>query len=339
MAGAAAPSLVRGACAPISTSQNRRERSTPGSQSLLLSQRGHRRFDCGHHRKGTQSPQLVKGLLGRQLSKAAHGTKRSGSQRNRAAQCSLMTASARGAATKLVPSLRTALGAHLSKLAFAALAVAYWHLSAPLLSLLRRLNRSDPALTSPSNPPQTPPSTALLSTALLLPAAYPAAVSDFCRSLRRNPTFMSAFIAWTLAQGLKVVTTLYKEGRLDIRKLVASGGMPSSHSSLCVALTTSVAIVHGVSGTLFPVALGFSLIVMYDAAGVRLHAGKQAEVSGYAPSFGQVVKCVLACYLSSFECKYAKRVASEHALGAYVRHAFPLAFTVPYSKCLLPFLE
>ncbi|GAQ87863.1 hypothetical protein KFL_003830120 [Klebsormidium nitens] len=279
MAGAAAHTLVRGACAPTGTPQQRRERSTLGSQSLLLSPGGNRRFDCTHHRKGAHTPQLAKGLLGRQLSNAAADLRRPGSQRNRAAQCSFVTASARGVAMKLVPSLRTALGAHISHLAFAALAVAYWHLSAPLLSLLRRLNRSDPGLSNPSNPPQTPPpSTALMSTALLLPAAYPAAVSDFCRSLRRNPTFMSAFIAWTLAQGLKVVTTLYKEGRLDIRKLVASGGMPSSHSSLCVALTTSVAIVHGVSGTLFPVALGFSLIVMYDAAGVRLHAGKQAEV-------------------------------------------------------------
>ncbi|CAN1793930.1 Uncharacterized membrane protein YuiD [Linum perenne] len=54
--------------------------------------------------------------------------------------------------------------------------------------------------------------------------------------------------------------------------------MPSSHSALCTALTTSVAFCHGVADSLFPVCLGFSLIVMYDAIGVRRHAGMQAEV-------------------------------------------------------------
>jgi acid phosphatase family membrane protein YuiD len=55
--------------------------------------------------------------------------------------------------------------------------------------------------------------------------------------------------------------------------------MPSSHSALCTALTASVALCHGVRDALFPVCLGFSLIVMYDATGVRRHAGMQAEVS------------------------------------------------------------
>ncbi|KAJ6334663.1 hypothetical protein OIU76_007916 [Salix suchowensis] len=61
--------------------------------------------------------------------------------------------------------------------------------------------------------------------------------------------------------------------------MFASGGMPSSHSALCTALTTSVAFCHGVADSLFPVCLGFSLIVMYDAIGVRRHAGMQAEES------------------------------------------------------------
>lgn len=44
------------------------------------------------------------------------------------------------------------------------------------------------------------------------------------------------------------------------------------------AVTTAVAILDGMGSSLFPICLGFSLIVMYDAAGVRRHAGKQAEV-------------------------------------------------------------
>ncbi|PKI76689.1 hypothetical protein CRG98_002998 [Punica granatum] len=54
--------------------------------------------------------------------------------------------------------------------------------------------------------------------------------------------------------------------------------MPSSHSALCTALTTSVGLCHGIADSLFAVCLGFSLIVMYDAIGVRRHAGLQAQV-------------------------------------------------------------
>lgn len=64
----------------------------------------------------------------------------------------------------------------------------------------------------------------------------------------------------------------------DVRVLFDSGGMPSSHTSLVVGLATSVAIQHGLGSSIFVVCLSFALIVMYDAAGVRRHAGKQAEV-------------------------------------------------------------
>lgn len=82
-----------------------------------------------------------------------------------------------------------------------------------------------------------------------------------------------------VAQIAKVFTYYMVVRKWDFRMVMGSGGMPSSHSALCFALTTSVAFVHGVSDGLFPVCLGFTLIVMYDAAGVRRHAGRQAEVS------------------------------------------------------------
>ncbi|PPS07360.1 hypothetical protein GOBAR_AA13285 [Gossypium barbadense] len=82
-------------------------------------------------------------------------------------------------------------------------------------------------------------------------------ISPFVATLAANPTFVS-------------------ERKWDFRILFASGGMPSSHSALCTASTTSVAICHGIADSLFPVCLGFSLIVMYDAIGVRRHAGMQA---------------------------------------------------------------
>ncbi|XP_073030225.1 uncharacterized protein [Primulina eburnea] len=103
-------------------------------------------------------------------------------------------------------------------------------------------------------------------------------ISPFVATLAANPTFVSGLCALAAAQSVKVLLNFCVERKWDFRIMFASGGMPSSHSALCTALTTSVAICHGVADSLFPVCLGFSLIVMYDAIGVRRHAGMQAEV-------------------------------------------------------------
>ncbi|XP_058100449.1 uncharacterized protein LOC131245187 isoform X2 [Magnolia sinica] len=102
-------------------------------------------------------------------------------------------------------------------------------------------------------------------------------ISPFLATLAANPTFVSGLLAWALAQTMKVLLNFFVDRKWDLRILFSSGGMPSSHSALCMALTTSVALCHGVGDSLFPVCLGFSLIVMYDATGVRRHAGMQAE--------------------------------------------------------------
>ncbi|KAK8526327.1 hypothetical protein V6N12_020802 [Hibiscus sabdariffa] len=75
-----------------------------------------------------------------------------------------------------------------------------------------------------------------------------------------------------------VILVRYKERRWDIKQLVGSGGMPSSHSSTVTALATAIGFQEGFGGSLFATALILACIVMYDATGVRLHAGRQAEV-------------------------------------------------------------
>ncbi len=55
--------------------------------------------------------------------------------------------------------------------------------------------------------------------------------------------------------------------------MVQPGGTPSSHSSLCTGITTAIALVEGLGSPLFATALAFSVVVMYDAQGVRWHAG------------------------------------------------------------------
>ncbi|KAG1346681.1 putative membrane protein YuiD [Cocos nucifera] len=115
----------------------------------------------------------------------------------------------------------------------------------------------------------------LMSTTAMLSKTQ---VSPFLWTLAGNSTFVSGLVAWALAQTIKMLLNFFVERRWDFRMLFSSGGMPSSHSALCMALTASVGMCHGASDSLFPVCLGFSLIVMYDAIGVRRHAGMQAEV-------------------------------------------------------------
>ncbi|PNW87039.1 hypothetical protein CHLRE_02g106350v5 [Chlamydomonas reinhardtii] len=93
-----------------------------------------------------------------------------------------------------------------------------------------------------------------------------------------NGCLVSAFIAFFIAQTCKVFTHYYTEQVWDLQRMVGSGGMPSSHTALIVALTTAVGVENGTSSTLFAACLVLALIVMYDATGVRLHAGRQATV-------------------------------------------------------------
>ncbi|KAE8716599.1 proteasome subunit beta type-7-B-like [Hibiscus syriacus] len=97
-------------------------------------------------------------------------------------------------------------------------------------------------------------------------------------SILTNYPLICAFIAFAIAQSIKFFTSWYKEKRWDIKQLVGSGGMPSSHSSTVTALATAIGFQEGFGGSLFATAMILACIVMYDATGVRLHAGRQAEV-------------------------------------------------------------
>ena len=64
-----------------------------------------------------------------------------------------------------------------------------------------------------------------------------------------NRVLVVAFVAWLLAQTLKLLIYVYRDRRLDLRHLVSSGGMPSSHSALVTALATATAITEGPRST------------------------------------------------------------------------------------------
>lgn len=93
-----------------------------------------------------------------------------------------------------------------------------------------------------------------------------------------NQILKITLFAWAIAQFLKVFIVLWTQKKWDFTRLVGSGGMPSSHSALVTSLATCIGKNFGFDSGEFALALTISMVVMYDAAGVRRAAGKQAEV-------------------------------------------------------------
>ena len=96
--------------------------------------------------------------------------------------------------------------------------------------------------------------------------------------LFENKALIAAILAWFAAQVIKVLLVLFDEKKLDLSKMISSGGMPSSHSALITAMTASVGKTTGLDSVAFAIAAVTSLVVMYDAANVRREAGKHAEL-------------------------------------------------------------
>ncbi len=102
-------------------------------------------------------------------------------------------------------------------------------------------------------------------------------MQDF-ETILQNRILLAAILACLAAQGLKVIGELIRNGKVNFRYLVTTGGMPSAHSALVGALATGVGLTAGWSSPEFAIACLFAVIVMYDAAGVRQAAGKQAQI-------------------------------------------------------------
>ena len=103
---------------------------------------------------------------------------------------------------------------------------------------------------------------------------------EFLESIRHTGwEVILAFIAANLiAQGIKILTVAIKKKTFRWTILFATGGMPSSHSSTVVAMATSVGLIDGFNSTNYAIAVCFATVVMFDAAGLRRNASKQAMV-------------------------------------------------------------
>ncbi len=93
-----------------------------------------------------------------------------------------------------------------------------------------------------------------------------------------NLTLDLAIFAWFVAQVIKTLLHFVVNRNLDLKRMVGSGDMPSSHSAFVCAATMSIGQVCGWRDPMFSLSAAMSLVVMYDACNVRRCAGEQAKV-------------------------------------------------------------
>lgn len=103
-------------------------------------------------------------------------------------------------------------------------------------------------------------------------------MKDIFLQIIKNKIFMTTLMSWAIAQTIKVSLGVIRERRFDFRWFVGTGGMPSSHAAGVSCLATAVGLEYGFDSVYFAITLVFTLIVMFDAQGVRRSAGKQARI-------------------------------------------------------------
>lgn len=79
-----------------------------------------------------------------------------------------------------------------------------------------------------------------------------------------------------IAQLLKFIGHFIRTRKVDFQVLATTGGMPSSHTAGVISLSATVGFICGFDSVEFAIAIGYSLVVMYDAAGLRRSTGKIA---------------------------------------------------------------
>ncbi len=94
----------------------------------------------------------------------------------------------------------------------------------------------------------------------------------------QNKYIYVPFLLWFGIQTFKVIYDLVTTHKFNFKRILGAGGMPSSHSAVVVSLATLIGKNEGVSSPIFALSLVLAFVVMYDAAGVRRAAGKQAKL-------------------------------------------------------------
>ena len=83
---------------------------------------------------------------------------------------------------------------------------------------------------------------------------------------------------WFFIQLFKLIYDLVTTKKFNFKRILGAGGMPSSHSAVVTCLAAMIGKNVGFETPMFALSLIFAMVVMYDAAGVRRAAGKQARL-------------------------------------------------------------
>ncbi len=100
-------------------------------------------------------------------------------------------------------------------------------------------------------------------------------MSEFSAFFDNSVLFWS-LLSCLLAQFFKILFNFFSTGKIRFGIMFETGGMPSSHSALITGATSGIGFQMGFNNPVFALAIAISLIVMYDASGVRKSAGIQA---------------------------------------------------------------
>lgn len=103
-------------------------------------------------------------------------------------------------------------------------------------------------------------------------------MSGFFYGLWHNHVLVVTFIAWSIAQTIKVSLGVLRTKRFDFRWFIGTGGMPSAHAAGSSALAVIIGFDYGFDTVMFALAAVFAIVTMFDAQGVRRSTGRQAAI-------------------------------------------------------------
>lgn len=102
-----------------------------------------------------------------------------------------------------------------------------------------------------------------------------------------NQILIFSCLSWFFAQLAKGIIQKITEGRFSLKRCIASGGMPSSHSALVTCCAVTTGMLYGFDSSMFAIAAILAIVVMYDACNVRRQSGEQAKVINLILEHGQ----------------------------------------------------
>ena len=102
-------------------------------------------------------------------------------------------------------------------------------------------------------------------------------MNDFMAFIQNKYIYVPFFL-WFGIQLFKLIYDLVKTKKFNFKRIMGAGGMPSSHSAIVCSLATCIGKEYGLDSGIFAFSVIMAFVVMYDAAGVRRAAGRQARI-------------------------------------------------------------